>query len=95
MYPKITVQIAFSHSFPYLATVLGVAILGGILGWRWWKQKNTYKSLENLPSPPRHWLLGNIPQLSAVLQAKRFSRLLFDWAQQLGPMYVQKIGQHL
>lgn len=88
MYQKITAEIAFSSSFPYLAIVLGVAILAGILGLRWWKQKTHYKSLEELPCPPRHWLLGNIPQLSAALKAKRLSRLLFDWAQELGSMYV-------
>ncbi|MFH7024800.1 MAG: cytochrome P450 [Heteroscytonema crispum UTEX LB 1556] len=88
MFQEIAAQIALSSSFPYLATVLGVTSIGGILGWRWWKQNNIYKSLQSLPSPPRHWLLGNIPQVLAAVKEKKYFQLLFDWSQQLGPMYV-------
>ena len=87
MLQKITAQIAFSSS-PYLVTVLGFTSIATILGWRWWQQKNTYKSLDSLPSPPRHWLLGNVPQLLAAVKQKKYFQLLFDWSQQLGPMYV-------
>ncbi|RCJ39397.1 cytochrome P450 [Nostoc punctiforme NIES-2108] len=88
MFQDIAAQIAFSDSFPYLITALGITSTVGILGWRWWKQKNTYKSLQFLPSPKRHWLLGNIPQVLAAVKEKKFFQLLFDWSQQLGPMYV-------
>ncbi|WP_392531554.1 cytochrome P450 [Nostoc sp. C117] len=87
MLQDITAQID-SSSFPYLATILGVTSIAGTLGWRWWKQKNRYKSLQSLPSPPKHWLLGNLPQLLAAVKQKKYFQLLFDWSQQLGPMYV-------
>jgi cytochrome P450 len=85
-------KIGFSSSSLNLVTVLGVIITAGILGWRWWKQKNAYKSLQSLPSPPRHWLLGNIPQVLAAVKQKKFFQLLFDWSQELGPMYVYWTG---
>ena len=88
MFQKIAVRIAFSDSFPYLVTVLGFTSLAVIQGWRWWKQKNTYKFLHSLPSPPGHWLLGNAPQVLAAVKQKKYFQLLFDWSQQLGPMYV-------
>lgn len=85
---QFAVMVAFSDSFPYLAIVLGVISIAVIQGLRWWKQKNAYKSLHSLPSPPRHWLLGNIPQVLAAVKQKKYFQLLFDWSQQLGPMYV-------
>ncbi|MDZ8055325.1 MAG: cytochrome P450 [Aulosira sp. ZfuVER01] len=88
MFQEITAQIAYSDSFSYLATALGATSIAGTLGWRWWKQKNTYKSLQSLPSPPKHWLLGNLPQVLAAVKQKKYFQLLFDWSQQLGPMYV-------
>jgi cytochrome P450 len=88
MFQEITAQIAYSDSFPYLATVLGVTSTAVTIGWRWWKQKNTYKSLQSLPSPPKHWLLGNLPQVLAAVKQKKLFRQFFDWSQQLGPMYV-------
>ncbi|MCC5600246.1 cytochrome P450 [Nostoc favosum] len=92
MFQEIAAQIAFSDSFPYLVTVLGITSTVGILGLRWWKQKNTYKSLQSFPSPTKHWLLGNIPQVLAAVKEKKFFQLLFDWSQQLGPMYVYWTG---
>ncbi len=92
MYQETATQIAFSDSFPYLVPILGVTSIAGIQGWRWWQQKNTYKSLQSLPSPPRHWLLGNIPQVLAAVKEKKYFQLLFDWSQQLGPMYVYWTG---
>jgi hypothetical protein len=71
MFQDITAQIDYSDSFPYLATVLGVTSIAGILAWRWWKQKNTYKSLQTLPSPPKHWLFGNLPQLLVAVKQKK------------------------
>lgn len=91
MFQKIAAQIAFSSS-PYLVTVLGSTSVVGILGWRWWQQKKTYKSLHSLPSPPRHWLLGNLPQVLAAVKQKKYFQLLFDWSQQLGSMYVYWSG---
>ena len=88
MFQEIAAQIAFPDSFPYFVTILGITSTAGILGRQWWKQKNAYKSLQSLPSPPRHWLLGNIPQVSAAVKEKKFFQFLFDWSQLLGPMYV-------
>ncbi len=88
MFQEITAQITLPSSPLSLAAVLGVASTAGILGWRWWRQKNYYKSLHSLPSPPKHWLLGNIPQLLAAVKQKKFFKLVFEWSQQLGPMYV-------
>ncbi|WP_413171717.1 cytochrome P450 [Anabaena azotica] len=93
MLQDVAAQIAFSSSSLNLVTVLGATGTAGILGWRWWKQKNAYKSLESLPSPPRHWLLGNIPQVLAAVKQKKLFQLLFDWSKQLGPMYVYWVGQ--
>ncbi len=92
MFQNITAQIAYSDSLPSLATVLGVTTIAGTIGWRWWKQKNTYKALESLPSPPKHWLLGNLPQILAAVKQKKLFQLMFDWSQQLGPMYVMWNG---
>ena len=97
MFPAIITQLALSYSISstasYLAIVLGVTGITGVMGWRWWKRKQTYHSLNVLPSPPKHWLLGNLPQVLAAVKEKKFFQLLFDWAQQLGPMYVYWIGQ--
>ncbi len=92
MFQEIAAQIAFPSLFPYSVTFLGFTSVVGILGWRWWKQKNIYKSLASIPSPPRHWLLGNAPQVLAAVKQKKFFQLLFNWSQQLGPMYVFWIG---
>ena len=88
MFQNIPAQINDSSLFPYLVTVLGVTSIAGTLSWRWWKKKNTYKSLQSLPSPPKHWLLGNLPQLLVAVKQKKLFQQLFDWSQQLGPMYV-------
>ncbi len=87
MFQDITAQIGFNSSFPYLATVLGVSGIAGTLGLQWWKQ-NKYKPLQALASPHKHWLLGNIPELSVAVKQRKFFQLLFDWSKQLGPMYV-------
>jgi len=92
MLQKIATQITFSDSSPYLVTVLGVTSIAVIQGLRWWQQKNTYKSLHSLPSPPKHWLLGNVPQVLAAVKQKKYFQLVFDWSQQLGPMYVYWTG---
>ncbi|NEO65584.1 MAG: cytochrome P450, partial [Moorea sp. SIO4G2] len=88
MFQEIAAQIAFSPSLPYVATALGVTSIAGLLGWGWWQRKNTYKSLESLPCPPKHWLLGNFPQVLAAVKQKKYFQLLFDWSKQLGPIYV-------
>jgi len=92
MFQDIATQIAFPNPFLYLVTVLCTTGLAVILGWRWWKYRDTYKSLRLLPSPPKHWLLGNIPQLLVAVKQKKHFQLLFDWSQQLGPMYVYWAG---
>lgn len=63
-----------------------IAILG-ILGWRYWQKRRWYQSLQSVPSPPKHWLLGNIPQVLAAVKQKRYSQLLFEWSQQYGSVY--------
>ncbi len=88
MFKEIAAQIAFSPSFPYLSTALGITSIAGLLGWRWWQRKNTYKSLESLPCPPKHWLLGNFPQVLAAVKQKKVFQLWFDWSKKLGPIYV-------
>ena len=88
MLQDIISEISFPFSRSYLALILAVISLGGVLSWRWWQRKKTYKSLNSVPSPPRHWLLGNIPQILAAVKEKKYFQLLFDWSQQLGPIYV-------
>lgn len=73
-----------------LAVVMVVAI---VVGWRFWKIKNLYRPLESVPSPPRHWLLGNLPQVSTSIKQKQFFKLLFDWSQQYGSAYVVWAGR--
>ncbi|MGB3208530.1 MAG: cytochrome P450 [Crinalium sp.] len=87
MFQKIAAQIAVA-SFPDLAPVLGITSIVGILSFYWWKQKNTYKPLQSLPSPPKHWLLGNIPQVLSAVKQKKFFQLVFEWSKELGSMYV-------
>lgn len=93
MFQDIAAQITFPSLSLDLAAVLAVTSTGGILGWRWWKQKNAYHALRSLPSPPKHWLLGNIPQVLAAVKQKKYFQLLFDCSQQLGPMYVLWVGK--
>ena len=83
MSQEIISEISLSSLGLYLAL-----ILAGVMGWRWWKQKNHYRSLSSVPSPPRHWLLGNIPQVLAAAKQKKYFQLLFDWSQQFGQTYV-------
>ncbi len=85
---EVTVPAFIAYSVPMLGTIS----LAGVLGWPWWKRKNAYKSLNSVPSPPRHWLLGNIPQLKAAVKKKQLFQFLFDWSQKLGPIYVYWIG---
>lgn len=93
MFQDITDRMNVSSSFfSYLAIVLGVTSLAFVLSWRRWKQKKAYKSLRTLPSPPKHWLLGNLPQILAAVKQKKLFQLLFDWSQRLGPMYVMWNG---
>jgi cytochrome P450 len=89
MFQSITSQINDSSSFlSYLVIVLGLTSIASILSWRSWKGKETYKSLQSLPSPPQYWVLGNLPQILAAVKQKKFFQQIFDWSQQLGPMYV-------
>ncbi|BAY87392.1 cytochrome P450 [Calothrix parasitica NIES-267] len=88
MFQDIAAQITFPISSLSVVTIFSVTSTVGIIGWRWWKQNNNYKSLHSLPSPPKHWLLGNIPQLLAAVKQRQVFKLIFDWSQQLGPMYV-------
>lgn len=84
-HPQILVSPAF------LMTVIVMTLLG-ILGWRYWEKRKSYQSLKSLPSPPRHWLFGNIPQILEAVKKKQFFQLLFNWSQQYGSMYVYWAG---
>ncbi len=79
---------------PLFYEILGaVTVLAVILLILWWKQRNLYSGLRSLPSPSGgHWFLGNAPQLLNSVKEKKFFQLLFDWAKELGPMYVYWIG---
>ncbi|ELR97209.1 cytochrome P450 [Gloeocapsa sp. PCC 73106] len=67
-----------------------ILALLGLLNW--WNRKNAYRSLNSLPSPPRHWLLGNLPQVLLAVRQKKYFQFLFDWSRKLGPIYVYWIG---
>ncbi|KST64973.1 cytochrome P450 [Mastigocoleus testarum] len=92
MLQKIIAELSFSLPELYLPLVLVPISLIGVFGWRFWKRKNTYKSLNSIPSPPRHWLLGNIPQVLAAVENKKYSQFLFDWSQKLGTPYILWAG---
>ena len=81
-------EIALPSLLTSSALVAGTTSLAGILSWRWWQRRNAYQALNSVPSPPKHWLLGNIPQLLAAVKRKQYFQLLFDWSKQLGPIYV-------
>ncbi len=72
-----------SISLPLILTVIFSTLLG-ILGWRYWEKRQRYRYLKCLPSPPRHWLFGNIPQILKAVKKKQFFKLMFDWSQQYG-----------
>ncbi|NET72140.1 MAG: cytochrome P450, partial [Sphaerospermopsis sp. SIO1G2] len=93
MFKEITAQITVAPSPLHLVVVLGTISITGIFVWLSWKSKQKYKSLDSLPSPSKHWLLGNIPQVLAAVKQKKFFQLLFDWSKELGPMYLYWAGQ--
>ena len=92
MLQEIFSQIPLPSLPSYLFFILGIISFLGLLGWSFWKKKNTYKSLDSVPSPPKHWLLGNIPQVLGAVKEKKFFQLLFDWSQELGSIYVYWAG---
>lgn len=78
---------------PYLVVSTAVIIIFiGILIGRYWEKTRRYQALKALPSPPGHWLLGNISQVAAAVKKKQFFQLLLDWSQQYGSLYVFWIG---
>ncbi|MGK7877310.1 MAG: cytochrome P450 [Xenococcaceae cyanobacterium] len=92
MPPSSTAQILFNASLPYvILTTIFIAIVGMLI-WRYWQKRRLHQALQSVPSPPGHWLLGNIPQVLAAVKKKQFFQLLFDWSQQYGPIYVYWIG---
>ena len=70
-----------------LTIITSSAAVIGLFSWQWWQQKK-YSSLRVLPSPPRHWLLGNALQLMDAAKTSKYFLLLFNWAKQLGSTYV-------
>ncbi|MFZ1028878.1 MAG: cytochrome P450 [Limnoraphis robusta] len=75
---------------PVLAVIF--ITIAGILGWRYWEKRKSYRSLKSLPSPPGNLLFGNIPQVLEAVKKKQFFKLLFDWSKQYGSMYVYWTG---
>lgn len=73
---------------PMIAFAATLTTIIGVLGGRYWDKKRHYQPLESLPSPPKHWLLGNIPEVLAAVKKKQFFQLMFDWSQQYGSVYV-------
>ncbi|MBD2234442.1 cytochrome P450 [Phormidium tenue] len=73
----------------WLPLVLGAV---GLLGWQRWAKQQRFKSLRSLPSPPQHWLLGNIPQLLGAVKNRQLFQILFDWSKEFGPKYVYWVG---
>lgn len=88
MPPTIAAQISLVALLPSLSLVTLLIAILGLLIWRYWKRKRHYQSLELVPSPPRHWLLGNVPQILTAVKKKQFFQLVFDWSQQYGSTYV-------
>lgn len=81
-------QTSLATALSSLVLIAIFIIAVGILGWRYWEKRKGYQSLKAVPSPPRHWLLGNIPQVLEAIKKKQFFQLLFDWSQQYGSIYV-------
>jgi len=77
---------------PVLLVLVALVVLG-ILLWRDRVFQQRYQALCRLPAPPGNWLLGNIPQLLQAVKQKRLFRLLADWSQTHGPVYVYWVGR--
>lgn len=73
--------------FPYIFSIAIIIILV-ILSGRYLEKRKHFQVLKALPSPPKHWLLGNIPQMLAAVKKKQFFQLIFDWSKQYGSIYV-------
>jgi unspecific monooxygenase len=73
--------------FPYIFSIAIIIILV-ILSRRYLEKRKHFQVLKALPSPPKHWLLGNIPQMLAAVKKKQFFQLIFDWSKQYGSIYV-------
>ncbi|HEY9878516.1 MAG TPA: cytochrome P450 [Leptolyngbyaceae cyanobacterium] len=86
-------EIAFTTLSLYLGLITSLIAILGVLGWRYWKKKRHYQPLRTIPSPPGHWLLGNIPQVLEAVKKKQFFQLIFDWSQQYGSTYVYWAGE--
>lgn len=85
-------EISSAMSLPYPILTLSLIILVGMMSWRYWQNKRRYRSLQSLPSPPKHFLFGNLPQILAAVKKKQFFQLLFDWSKQYGSIYTYWIG---
>lgn len=72
----------------YASLLFLVGVVSGLIITYRWKRNKIAKSLASIPSPPQHWLLGNIPQVLAAVRDKKYFQLLFDWSQELGSIYV-------
>ena len=70
-----------------------IALIAAFVLIKEWIRRRRYSSLQSLPSPPRHWLLGNIPQILEAVKEKKLFQLLTDWAKDMGPIYVYWIGR--
>ncbi|MDJ0725281.1 MAG: cytochrome P450 [Prochloraceae cyanobacterium] len=76
--------------YEFLGAVSAVGVIAILV---WGKQRYLYNGLRSLPSPQGgNWLFGNGPQILAAVKAKKYFKLLFDWAKELGPIYVYWVG---
>lgn len=73
------------------------AVAAGLVGWKVWSHLQAQRRVKQVPMPPKHWLLGHIPILQAILSpgtcGSLIHTLLFAHAasgadKQLGSLYL-------
>ena len=87
MYPLSLALISSAKVLPFIFPTTIIAVIG-IISWRFLEKRKHFQSLKALPSPPKHWLLGNIPQVSEAVKKKQLFQLMFDWSKQYGSIFV-------
>ena len=78
-------------SFLLAIAASGTGLVGVIVA-RSLLSKRKFKALADIPSPPKHWLLGNLPQVLAAVKQKRLFQQLFQWSREYGPVYAYWAG---
>ena len=87
MLPSIVAQVAAAALLPKLLPLTGLGAVT-LLGWRQWQRSQKSKHLQDLPGPKRHWLLGNIPQILGAVKQKTYFKLMADWSQEYGSVFI-------